>query len=99
MPSTGAAHSSEFRVFESEEFKKAFAKLGPPRFLRNKLDTYVYPQLRQGPYFGPNIRKLQGYVPSTWRYRIGRYRVFYSLDESERVVFVLTIDDRKDAYR
>ena len=99
MPSTGAAHSSEFRVFETEEIKKAFAKLGPPRFLRNKLDTYVYPQLRQGPYFGPNIRKLQGYVPSTWRYRIGRYRVFYSLEESERIVFVLTIDDRKDAYR
>ena len=99
MPSTGAAHSSEFRVFETDEFKKAFASLGPPRFLRSKLNTYVYPQLRQGPYFGPNIRKLQGYVPATWRYRIGRFRVFYSLDESEKIVFLLTIDDRKDAYR
>ena len=99
MPDTVAEHSPEFRVFETEEFKKAFIRLGPPRFLRNKLDTYVYPQLRQGPYFGPNIRKLQGYVPVTWRYRIGRYRVFYSLDERERIVFVLTVDDRKDAYR
>jgi len=25
--------------------------------------------------------------------------VFYALDESERIVFVLAIDDRKDAYR
>jgi mRNA interferase RelE/StbE len=99
MPSTGAAHSSEFRVFETEEFRKAFERLGPPRFLRHKLETYVYPQLRQGPYFGPNIRKLQGHAPSTWRYRIGRYRLFYSLDEDEGIVFVLTIDDRKDAYR
>jgi mRNA-degrading endonuclease RelE of RelBE toxin-antitoxin system len=56
MPSTGAAHSSECRVFETDAFKKALA-------------------------------------------RIGRYRVFYSLDEGERIVFVLTIDDRKDAYR
>jgi len=99
MPSTVVAHSSEFRIFETEEFKKALTGLGPPRFLRGKLDTYVYPQLRSGPFFGPNIRKLQGYEPATWRYRIGRYRVFYSLDEAERIVFVLTIDDRKDAYR
>jgi mRNA interferase RelE/StbE len=67
MPSTGAAPSSEFRIFETEEFQKALARLGPPRFLRKKLDVYVYPQLRQGPYFGSNIRKLQGYSPATWR--------------------------------
>ena len=99
MPSTVAVHSPEFRIFDTEEFKKALAKLVPPRFLRNKLDTYVYPQLQQGPFFGPNIRKLQGYIPPTWRYRIGRYRVFYYLEKRERIVFVLTIDDRKDAYR
>jgi mRNA interferase RelE/StbE len=99
MPSTAVAHSSEFRVFETAEFKQALARLGPPRFLRRKLDTYVYPQLRQGPYFGPNIRKLSGYEPAAWRYRIGPYRVFYSLDEGEKIVFILTIDDRKDAYK
>ena len=99
MPSTGAAPSSDFRIFETEEFQKALTRLGPPRCLRKKLDSYVYPQLRQGPYFGPNIRKLQGYTPATWRYRVGPYRIFYALDESERIVFVLSIDDRKDAYR
>ena len=99
MPRTGAAPSSDFRIFETGEFQKALARLGPPRFLRKKLDAYVYPQLRQGPYFGPNIRKLQGYTPATWRYRVGPYRIFYSLDEAGRIVFVLTIDDRKDAYR
>ena len=99
MPSTGAAPSSDFRIFETEEFQKALARLRPPRFLRKKLDAYVYAQLRQGPYFGPNIRKLQGYSPATWRYRVGPYRIFYLLDEAERIVFILTIDDRKDAYR
>ena len=99
MQSADAAHSLEFRILETEEFKKALARLGPPRFLRRKLDSYVYPQLRQSPYFGPNIRKLQGYTPPTWRYRIGPYRVFYSLDEDGKIVFILTIDDRKDAYR
>jgi mRNA interferase RelE/StbE len=99
MPSTVAGHSPEFKVFEADEFKKALARLGPPRFLPKKLEAYVYPQLRQGPYFGPNIRKLQGYTPETWRYRIGPYRLFYSVDADEMIVFMLTVDDRKDAYR
>ena len=99
MPNTGADHLSEFRVFETEEFKKALARLGPPRFLPKKLASYIYPQLREGPYFGPNIRKLQGYTPPTWRYRTGPYRIFYSVDEDERIVFMLTMDDRKNAYR
>ena len=99
MQRTGAAHSFEFRLFETEEFHKALSKIGPPRFLPKKLETYVYPQLRQEPYYGPNIRKLQGYEPSTWRYRIGPYRLFYAVDNEKMIVFILTIDDRKDAYR
>jgi mRNA interferase RelE/StbE len=80
-------------------FKKALARHGPSRFLLRKLATYVYPQLRQGPFFGPNIRKLQGYTPATWRYRIGPYRIFYSVDKTESIVFMLTVDDRIGAYR
>ena len=99
MPSTYVEPSSEFRIFETDEFKKALARLGPPRFLPKKLQSYVYPQLRQGPYFGPIIRKLQGYPPETWRDRIGPYRLFYSVNKAERIVFLLTVDDRKDAYR
>jgi len=99
MQRTGAAHSSEFRIFETEEFRQALSRLGPPRFLPKKLDVYVYPQLRQGPHYGPNIRKLQGYKPPTWRYRIGPYRLFYAVDNAKRIVLILTIDDRKDAYR
>lgn len=99
MQKTGAAHSPEFRVFETEEFRKALFRLGPPRFLPRKLDTYVYPQLRQGPHYGPSIRKLQGYEPPTWRYRIGPYRLFYAVDNEKKIVSILTIDDRKDAYK
>lgn len=99
MPSNAAERLPEFRIFETEEFQKALARLGARRFLPKKLKTYVYPQLRQGPYFGPNIRKLQGQTPDTWRYRIGPYRLFYTVDEDERIVFLLTVEDRKDAYR
>ena len=99
MQRTGAAHSSEFRIFETEEFRKVLSRFGLPRFLPKKLDTYVYLQLRQVPHYGPNIRKLQGYEPPTWRCRIGPYRLFYTVGDEKMIVFILTIDDRKDAYR
>jgi mRNA interferase RelE/StbE len=68
-------------------------------FVEAKLRAYVYPQLRARPHLGLNIKKLQGYQPATWRYRIGRFRVFYDIDEPNRIVNILTLDDRKDAYR
>lgn len=99
MRRSGAAPSSEFRIFETEEFRKALARLQPAASLSKKLGGYVYPQLRRNPYVGPNIRKLRDYEPPTWRYRIGSVRIFYAVDGTEPIVFLLTIDDRKDAYR
>lgn len=93
--------SSSFRVFETEEFQRSLGKLPPldARFIRRKLNERVYPQLRGEPYLGPNIKKLRWYSPDTWRYRIGRFRVFYGIDEAERTVFILSVDWRRDAYR
>jgi mRNA interferase RelE/StbE len=91
---------SEFRIFETEEFGKTLGNIPAPetRFIRRKLDEYVYPQLRVGPFYGTNIKKLRGYSPDTWRYRIGRFRIFYAVDMVDRVVFVLAVDLRRDAY-
>lgn len=63
-----------------------------------KLQTYAYPQLRQQPYFGKNIKKLRNYSPDTWRYRIGDYRFFYTIDDRRKIVFMLAIDHRGSAY-
>lgn len=92
---------SDHRLFETDEFKKQLSKisLNQQTVLQNKLENYVYPQLRVAPYYGPNIKKLRGYNPETWRYRIGNYRIFYLVDDDSRVVFILTIDQRKDAYK
>jgi mRNA interferase RelE/StbE len=92
---------SDYRIFETDEFQKQLKKVTTSQrdVIERKLSGYVYPQLRAAPYYGPNIKKLRGYTPQTWRYRIGNYRVFYCVDEQKRVVFVLTIDDRKDAYK
>ena len=37
------------------------------------------------PHFGANIKKLKDFTPDTWRYRIGAWRLFYEIDEEEKV--------------
>lgn len=101
MRKPDADSSSDFRIFETNEFIERLVKLSPQsaRFIRRKLDEYVYPQLRRTPYFGNNIKKLQGYTPDTWRYRIGKYRVFFIVDSEDKIVFMVSVDYRRDAYR
>ena len=98
-PSEGAL--PEFRIFETDEFLKRLKKLASrdAAFLRRKLDSFVYPQLTTEPFWGNNIKKLQGYTPETWRYRIGKFRVFSIVDQEDQILYILTVDDRKDAYR
>jgi mRNA interferase RelE/StbE len=92
---------SEFQIFETDEFQKTFRKIPATKqaSIRDKLDSYVYPQLRSQPFFGKNIKRLRDYTPAIWRYRIRSYRLFYSVDKDEKIVDVLTIEDRKEAYR
>lgn len=67
--------------------------------VQKKLEGYVYPQLRQEPHVGKNIRKLKCWVPETWRYRVGDWRFFYEIHENDRTVTLTTVDHRRDAYR
>ena len=60
---------------------------------------FVYPLIREEPFWGNNIKKLQGYSPDTWRYRIGKFRIFYIVDQDEKIIYILSVDHRKDAYR
>jgi mRNA interferase RelE/StbE len=92
---------SDFRVFETDEFLKRLKKLSSSDrdFLRKKFDFFVYPQIKQEPFRGNNIRKLKGYTPDVWRYRIGRFRLFYTINQDEQIISMLTVDDRKNAYR
>lgn len=95
-----AASQTNFRIFETNEFSKRKSKLSShdSHFIENKLKTYIYPQLKVEPHYGINTKKLSGYDPETWRYRLGKFRLFYRIDDSEKVAYILSIDFRKDAY-
>jgi mRNA interferase RelE/StbE len=43
-------------------------------------------------------RKLSG-EQDLWRLRVGDYRVIYSVDDSRRVIDIVAVRNRKDAYR
>ena len=91
---------SDYRIFETEQFREDLKKnLGPRQEkLTKKLNEYVYPRLRVQPYFGKNIRRLRGYKPETWRYRIGPHRFFYEVDEREKIVFMVAAETRQGSY-
>jgi mRNA interferase RelE/StbE len=92
---------TDYRIFETSEFQRNLRALDARQrsFVEIKLKRHVYPQLRAQPHFGPNVKKLHDYQPETWRYRVGRFRIFYGIDRPRRIVNILTLDDRKDAYR
>jgi mRNA interferase RelE/StbE len=88
------------RIFETRQFRKDLEEIsrGGRRDIERRLRETVYEELRRHPHFGPNIRKLKGYDPETWRYRIGAWRFFYEIDESEKVVFLTAASHRGAAY-
>lgn len=90
----------DFRVFETDQFQEDLGEIFGARGgkITAKLQTLVYPQLRQQPYFGKNIRKLKGYSPETWRYRVGDYRFFYEIDDKKRIVFMIAAALRAKSY-
>jgi len=90
----------KYRIFETEQFQKDLRYLSRSghKNVAQKLRRFIYPQLREHPHFGPNIKKLKNFTPETWRYRIGSWRFFYEIDEDEKVVFMIAASHRGSAY-
>ena len=90
----------KYRIFETAQFQEDLkTRLAETsNKIIAKLHDYVYPQLRKQPYFGKNIKKLKGYKPDTWRYRIGNYRFFYEIDEKQKIIFIIAVDARSKSY-
>jgi len=88
---------NKFKIAETGTFS---SKLSDAMYSRiyKKITDYVYPQLRENPFFGTNIKKLKGEFEGLYRYRVGKYRIFYKIDNDKIMVIMLDIDDRKDAY-
>jgi len=89
-----------FKIFETDQFLKDLKKLDKPEKMRlySKILNTIYPQLKNNPYFGKNIKKLKAYNPDTWRYRIGSLRLFYEIYDKEKIAYIITIEYRGSSY-
>ena len=86
-----------FKIAETETFEEELKALRlQQRF--DKAKKTIYSMLKENPYYGNNIKKLKGNYAGLYRYRLGDYRLIYSIDEEEQIVFMLHAVQRKDAY-
>jgi mRNA interferase RelE/StbE len=89
---------AKFKIAETQTFEKKIKAI-KYKTLYSKILDYVYPILRENPFFGSNIKKLKGDYKDVYRYRIGDYRLFYKISEETVIVFIIDIETRKDSYK
>lgn len=73
-------------------FTKEFDKL--PRDVKERI-LEALEKAAEAPYAGT---KLRGKLEGLWRWRIGKYRIIYLIDEKEKAVVFLDVGLRKAIY-
>jgi len=76
----------------AKEYRKLDSSLGPE--IQSGIDA-----LQKNPLAGPKIKRLKGRLNEYYRYRVGDYRIVYTVDHRGRAVYVDYIQHRKDVYR
>ncbi len=84
-----------YEVVLAHEAQSIYASAAPA--LAKKIARCLE-QLQQTPRTHPNIKALKGQLAGYYRYRLGDYRVVYSLNDETRRVLVVTIAHRKEVY-
>lgn len=84
-----------YRLVLSEEARRIYAKSQLP--LARKLGR-CFAHIEADPRAGNNVKPLKGPLAGRWRYRVGDHRIVYSIDDSSRIISVITIAHRKDVY-
>ena len=66
-----------------------------PKNVQQKAFNIVEKELALEPHRG---KPLTGPYKGLWKYRIGDYRIIYSIEQARVIIFVLRIRHRKDVY-
>ena len=75
---------------------KQYKKLHP--VLRPRIQAAL-DALQHRPTEGPNIKRLKGRLREYFRWRVGDYRIVYTVANQQRTVYVDYMTHRKDIYR
>jgi mRNA interferase RelE/StbE len=81
-----------YTVIFLREFVKRFRRL--PKDMKLKVTRRVT-ELGENPYLGIRlVAELNGY----WKDRVGKYRIVYKIDETNKAIILYDIDLRKRIY-
>ena len=84
-----------YRLVLSEQASRFYKRCDRP--LAKKL-ARCFTALEHDPRSGNNVKVLKGPYGGSYRYRVGDFRVIYTINEQTVTVFVVTIAHRKDIY-
>jgi len=81
-----------YKSIFTRSFTKEFGKL--PKSIKEKI-LEALEKTAENPYTGT---KLRGKLEGLWRWRVGKYRIIYFIDEKEKAVVFLDVGLRKSIY-
>ena len=82
-----------YKAIFPNSFKREFRKL--PAHVRQTLINNLE-KIVENPYSG---KRLGGKLEGLWRYRTGKYRLIYLINEKESAVVFLDVGPRKSIYK
>ena len=84
-----------FKIIISKNVAKFYESLDDETISRiNK----AIEEISMNPFLGINIKKLKGELKGFYRYKIGDKKIVYSIDDKIKIVSIVWIGNRKDAY-
>jgi mRNA interferase RelE/StbE len=88
---------NSWRIVLAREAASTLRRLDRPQRIRVRDAMDRLSQDPRTPAPGRDVRRLEG-VPGLWRLRVGRWRVLFTVDDAERVVYVVAVRPRGQAY-
>ncbi len=85
-----------YRVLLTNKAQKAWNN--SDKILKKKL-AKCFNILQENPRNHPQIKSLQGSLSGKYRFRVGDYRVIYTIDDDQIIVLILLIEHRSKIYR
>ena len=84
-----------FDVQFTDEAEKSYDELDEnmTRRMNRAIDS-----IEKNPFYGSNIVKLKGKYVGQYRFRVGSYRIIYSVDTTRKKCIIRTIYQRGRAY-
>lgn len=89
------AKKSSWEIVLTKPAKRAYGRA--PREIRERLDC-DFEKLGKNPVHGSNIMPLTGQLKGLIRYRVGDWCVIYHLCKEKKIVEIVAILPRGDAY-